>query len=120
MASHGRKLNCLIVSCCFSVLLLPLSASRPQQPSAASKVDEDYRTFRAENGEWTFNHLAVDHRNGNVYLGAVNRIYKLSPSLEVQVSHQTGPDEGAELVQAGHAFPTHPVSRGASGEETPV
>uniref|UniRef100_A0A8C1WK05 Plexin-A4 n=1 Tax=Cyprinus carpio TaxID=7962 RepID=A0A8C1WK05_CYPCA len=46
-----------------------------------------------ENPEWTFNHLAVDHRNGNVYLGAVNRIYKLSPGLDVQVSHQTGPDE---------------------------
>ncbi|KAI4885112.1 hypothetical protein NFI96_017227 [Prochilodus magdalenae] len=93
MASHDRKLDCLIVFCCFSVLLLPLSSSRPQQPSAASKVDEDYRTFRAENTEWTFNHLAVDHRNGNVYLGAVNRIYKLSSGLEVQVSHQTGPDE---------------------------
>uniref|UniRef100_A0A8C1NFA2 Plexin A4 n=1 Tax=Cyprinus carpio TaxID=7962 RepID=A0A8C1NFA2_CYPCA len=50
-------------------------------------------TFRMEYPEWTFNHLAVDHRNGNVYLGAVNRIYKLSPGLDVQVSHQTGPDE---------------------------
>uniref|UniRef100_A0A672LPC0 Plexin-A4-like n=1 Tax=Sinocyclocheilus grahami TaxID=75366 RepID=A0A672LPC0_SINGR len=50
-------------------------------------------TFQVENPEWTFNHLAVDHRNGNVYLGAVNRIYKLSPGLDVQVSHQTGPDE---------------------------
>uniref|UniRef100_A0AAQ4RK98 Plexin A4 n=1 Tax=Gasterosteus aculeatus aculeatus TaxID=481459 RepID=A0AAQ4RK98_GASAC len=47
----------------------------------------------AFNPEWKFNHLAVDYRNGNVYLGAVNRIYKLSPGLEVQVSHETGPDE---------------------------
>uniref|UniRef100_A0A671REW4 Plexin-A4-like n=1 Tax=Sinocyclocheilus anshuiensis TaxID=1608454 RepID=A0A671REW4_9TELE len=52
-----------------------------------------YSTFRVEYPEWTFNHLAVDHRNGNVYLGAVNRIYKLSSGLDVQVSHQTGPDE---------------------------
>uniref|UniRef100_A0AAQ4P298 Plexin A4 n=1 Tax=Gasterosteus aculeatus aculeatus TaxID=481459 RepID=A0AAQ4P298_GASAC len=52
-----------------------------------------YASFRAENPEWKFNHLAVDYRNGNVYLGAVNRIYKLSPGLEVQVSHETGPDE---------------------------
>uniref|UniRef100_A0A8C1D1D7 Plexin-A4 n=2 Tax=Cyprinus carpio TaxID=7962 RepID=A0A8C1D1D7_CYPCA len=59
----------------------PLMATRPQH------------TFRMEYPEWTFNHLAVDHRNGNVYLGAVNRIYKLSPGLDVQVSHQTGPDE---------------------------
>ncbi|XP_076861455.1 plexin-A4 isoform X2 [Brachyhypopomus gauderio] len=94
MASHDRKLNSLIVSCCFSVLLLGrLSASRSQLPSAPSRVDEGYRTFRAESPERTFNHLAVDRRNGNVYLGAVNRIYKLAPALEVQVSHQTGPDE---------------------------
>uniref|UniRef100_A0AAQ4R6W2 Plexin A4 n=1 Tax=Gasterosteus aculeatus aculeatus TaxID=481459 RepID=A0AAQ4R6W2_GASAC len=53
----------------------------------------EYASFRAENPEWKFNHLAVDYRNGNVYLGAVNRIYKLSPGLEVQVSHETGPDE---------------------------
>uniref|UniRef100_A0A672LJZ4 Plexin-A4-like n=1 Tax=Sinocyclocheilus grahami TaxID=75366 RepID=A0A672LJZ4_SINGR len=58
-----------------------------------SVVHEEYSTFQVENPEWTFNHLAVDHRNGNVYLGAVNRIYKLSPGLDVQVSHQTGPDE---------------------------
>uniref|UniRef100_A0A671RFG1 Plexin-A4-like n=1 Tax=Sinocyclocheilus anshuiensis TaxID=1608454 RepID=A0A671RFG1_9TELE len=64
-----------------------------KKPSAASRVHEKYSTFRVEYPEWTFNHLAVDHRNGNVYLGAVNRIYKLSSGLDVQVSHQTGPDE---------------------------
>uniref|UniRef100_A0AAY5EZP1 Sema domain-containing protein n=1 Tax=Electrophorus electricus TaxID=8005 RepID=A0AAY5EZP1_ELEEL len=93
MASHDRKLNCLLVSCCFSVFLLPLSATRPQQPPTPTRVDQGYRTFRAENPEWTLNHLAVDRRNGNVYLGAVNRIYKLAPALDIQVSHQTGPDE---------------------------
>uniref|UniRef100_A0AAY4CRF5 Plexin-A4 n=1 Tax=Denticeps clupeoides TaxID=299321 RepID=A0AAY4CRF5_9TELE len=56
-------------------------------------LDKTFRTFHSENSEMTFNHLTVDYRNGNVYLGAVNRIYKLSPGLEVQVSHQTGPDE---------------------------
>uniref|UniRef100_A0A672LKU0 Plexin-A4-like n=1 Tax=Sinocyclocheilus grahami TaxID=75366 RepID=A0A672LKU0_SINGR len=75
------RLNCFTFSCCIIVLLVPLVATRPQH------------TFQVENPEWTFNHLAVDHRNGNVYLGAVNRIYKLSPGLDVQVSHQTGPDE---------------------------
>uniref|UniRef100_A0A672LPE0 Plexin-A4-like n=1 Tax=Sinocyclocheilus grahami TaxID=75366 RepID=A0A672LPE0_SINGR len=93
MASHNRRLNCFTFSCCIIVLLVPLVATRPQQPSAASRVHEEYSTFQVENPEWTFNHLAVDHRNGNVYLGAVNRIYKLSPGLDVQVSHQTGPDE---------------------------
>lgn len=93
MAFHQLKLNCLTLFCYFFAFLLPVFASRPQQPSAASKVAEHYRTFHAENPEWTFNHLAVDQRNGNVYLGAVNRIYKLSSGLDVQVSHQTGPDE---------------------------
>uniref|UniRef100_A0A672LP66 Plexin-A4-like n=1 Tax=Sinocyclocheilus grahami TaxID=75366 RepID=A0A672LP66_SINGR len=73
---------------------LPQTSDEIQgRPSAASRVHEEYSTFQVENPEWTFNHLAVDHRNGNVYLGAVNRIYKLSPGLDVQVSHQTGPDE---------------------------
>lgn len=63
------------------------------QVITASLQEEEYASFRAENSEWKFNHLAVDYRNGNVYLGAVNRIYKLSPNLEVQVSHETGPDE---------------------------
>uniref|UniRef100_A0AAY4CRJ5 Sema domain-containing protein n=1 Tax=Denticeps clupeoides TaxID=299321 RepID=A0AAY4CRJ5_9TELE len=60
---------------------------------AGAVLDKTFRTFHSENSEMTFNHLTVDYRNGNVYLGAVNRIYKLSPGLEVQVSHQTGPDE---------------------------
>uniref|UniRef100_A0A673J7F5 Plexin-A4-like n=1 Tax=Sinocyclocheilus rhinocerous TaxID=307959 RepID=A0A673J7F5_9TELE len=81
MASHNRRWNFFTFSCCIIVLLVPLVATSPQH------------TFRVEYPEWTFNHLAVDHRNGNVYLGAVNRIYKLSPGLDVQVSHQTGPDE---------------------------
>uniref|UniRef100_A0A8C1WGQ1 Plexin A4 n=1 Tax=Cyprinus carpio TaxID=7962 RepID=A0A8C1WGQ1_CYPCA len=93
MAFHIRRWNCFSFSCCIIVLLVPLVATRPQQPSVASRVHEEYSTFQVENPEWTFNHLAVDHRNGNVYLGAVNRIYKLSPGLDVQVSHQTGPDE---------------------------
>uniref|UniRef100_A0A5F9DDX2 Plexin A4 n=1 Tax=Oryctolagus cuniculus TaxID=9986 RepID=A0A5F9DDX2_RABIT len=41
----------------------------------------------------SFNHLVVDERTGHIYLGAVNRIYKLSSDLKVLVTHQTGPDE---------------------------
>lgn len=83
-----------MISYCFlSALALPLSAFRHQTPTAAGSGGDGYRTFRAENSEMSFNHLVVDKRNGNVYLGAVNRIYKLSAGLEAQVSHQTGPDE---------------------------
>ncbi|KAG5267378.1 hypothetical protein AALO_G00221050 [Alosa alosa] len=92
MASTARKWTFLI-SCYFlSMLALPLSASHHQTPTITAG-DDDYHTFHSENSEMTFNHLVVDKRNGNVYLGAVNRIYKLSARLEVQVSHQTGPDE---------------------------
>uniref|UniRef100_A0A8K9V7Y4 Plexin-A4 n=1 Tax=Oncorhynchus mykiss TaxID=8022 RepID=A0A8K9V7Y4_ONCMY len=70
--------------CCVSHLIFLFSSPAEE---------EDYSTFSTENPEWKFNHVAVDERNGNVYLGAVNRIYKLSPDLNVQVYHETGPDE---------------------------
>ncbi|KAG7456259.1 hypothetical protein MATL_G00249860 [Megalops atlanticus] len=94
MVSLAWRRTCLAFYCLFHVLAPLSSASRQQQqPAVPSAAGGDYSTFRVENPEWTFNHLAVDFRNGNVYLGAVNRIYKLSPGLELQVSHQTGPDE---------------------------
>ncbi|XP_036375937.1 plexin-A4-like [Megalops cyprinoides] len=94
MASFLRRRTFLALCCLLHVLAAPSSASRQQQqPTPPHSLDREYSVFRAENPEWTFNHLVVDSRNGNVYLGAVNRIYKLSPDLELQVSHQTGPDE---------------------------
>ncbi|XP_043920171.1 plexin-A4 [Protopterus annectens] len=57
------------------------------------RINKDFRTFHAEFPDWTFNHLVVDERLGYIYLGAVNRIYKLSSDLKVMVTHQTGPDE---------------------------
>ncbi|XP_041113717.1 plexin-A4 [Polyodon spathula] len=86
MASVLRKLTCLTFY--FMPILTTVSASR--QPV---HVNKEFSTFHLENSEWTFNHLAVDVRNGNVYMGAVNRIYKLSADLKVQVTHQTGPDK---------------------------
>ncbi|XP_059062852.1 plexin A3-like [Achroia grisella] len=38
-----------------------------------------------------FNHLVVDRNTGRVYVGAVNKIYQLSPDLEVAQSIVTGP-----------------------------
>ncbi|XP_074125662.1 plexin-A4 [Sminthopsis crassicaudata] len=61
-----------------------------QPPSSAQK--RSFLTFTAEPTEG-FNHLVVDERTGHIYLGAVNRIYKLSSDLKVLVTHQTGPDE---------------------------
>ncbi|KAK7896295.1 hypothetical protein WMY93_021620 [Mugilogobius chulae] len=100
--SLSRTRTCFFTCCFLSSLVLPapcLTIDGPQALSSGSQVitvslqQTTYPSFHAENPEWTFNHLAVDYRNGNVYLGAVNRIYKLKPSLELEVSHETGPDE---------------------------
>ncbi|XP_063811395.1 plexin-A2 isoform X1 [Pseudophryne corroboree] len=50
-------------------------------------------TFHAEQRDWTFSHLTVHQSTGAVYVGAVNRIYKLSGNLTLLVSHNTGPGE---------------------------
>lgn len=63
----------------------------PRQPPQLSQKPS-FVTFRGEPTEG-FNHLVVDERTGHIYLGAVNRIYKLSSDLKVLVTHQTGPDE---------------------------
>ncbi|CAH2275493.1 plexin-A4 isoform X1 [Pelobates cultripes] len=71
------------------VLLTIVSAISRQNP----QVKRNFTTFHAEQADWSFNHMVVDARSGSIYLGAINRIYKLSEDLKVLVSHQTGPDE---------------------------
>ncbi|XP_072097591.1 plexin-A4 isoform X3 [Mobula birostris] len=82
MAASSGSLSYFI----FQLLLMVTSGRR-------ELVNPEYKTFRGENANWAFNHLAVDERTGSVYLGAVNRIYKLSSDLQLLVVHQTGPDE---------------------------
>ncbi|XP_029791212.1 plexin-A2 [Suricata suricatta] len=64
------------------VLLAPGVASVPQ-----------FSTFHSENRDWTFNHLTVHRGTGAVYVGAINRVYKLTGNLTIQVAHKTGPEE---------------------------
>ncbi|XP_075385933.1 plexin-A2 [Tenrec ecaudatus] len=64
------------------VLLAPPAAGMPQ-----------FSTFRSENRDWTFNHLTVHRGTGAVYVGAINRVYKLTGNLTIQVAHKTGPEE---------------------------
>uniref|UniRef100_A0A663MHE0 Plexin A2 n=1 Tax=Athene cunicularia TaxID=194338 RepID=A0A663MHE0_ATHCN len=45
------------------------------------------------NRDWTFNHLTVHQGTGAVYVGAINRVYKLSGNLTILVAHKTGPEE---------------------------
>ncbi|DAA21037.1 TPA: plexin A2 [Bos taurus] len=64
------------------VLLAPRAAGAPQ-----------FSTFHSENRDWTFNHLTVHRGTGAVYVGAINRVYKLTGNLTIQVAHKTGPEE---------------------------
>lgn len=48
--------------------------------------------FRSERPEWSLSHLAVHQSSGVVYVGGVNRVYKLSSDLALLVTHNTGPE----------------------------
>uniref|UniRef100_A0A8C2YEI9 Plexin-A2 n=1 Tax=Coturnix japonica TaxID=93934 RepID=A0A8C2YEI9_COTJA len=52
-----------------------------------------FSTFHSEHRDWTFNHLTVHQSTGAVYVGAINRVYKLSGNLTILVAHKTGPEE---------------------------
>ncbi|XP_063782835.1 plexin-A4 isoform X2 [Pseudophryne corroboree] len=86
MASTRWSWFCAIVQ---FTLLTTVSTISPK----ISQAKTHFTTFYAEQADWTFNHLVVDDRTGHIYLGAINRIYKLSEDLKVLLTHQTGPDE---------------------------
>ena len=44
-----------------------------------------------------FNSLAIDKNTGRVYVGAVNKLYQLSPDLDLTISAITGPKEDSPL-----------------------
>ncbi|XP_061423083.1 plexin-A2-like [Lethenteron reissneri] len=47
--------------------------------------------FPSENPAWPLNHLAVHERTGAVYVGGVNRVYRLAGDLRLGRAHETGP-----------------------------
>ncbi|KAF7693502.1 hypothetical protein HF521_008818 [Silurus meridionalis] len=48
--------------------------------------------FQSERPEWSLSHLAVHQSSGTVYVGGINRVYKLSSHVALQVTHNTGPE----------------------------
>uniref|UniRef100_A0A673G550 Plexin-A2 n=1 Tax=Sinocyclocheilus rhinocerous TaxID=307959 RepID=A0A673G550_9TELE len=54
---------------------------------------QSFTTFHPERREWAFNHMTVHKTTGALYIGAVNRVYKLSGNLTLLVSHDTGPED---------------------------
>uniref|UniRef100_A0A8C4F7X1 Plexin-A2 n=1 Tax=Dicentrarchus labrax TaxID=13489 RepID=A0A8C4F7X1_DICLA len=59
---------------------------------SCTTVGQTLNTFQSERKEWSLNHLTVHQSTGALYIGAVNRIYKLSANLTLLVSHDTGPE----------------------------
>lgn len=78
------------------LLLLVLGAVRAV--AAVPKVGRDPQpTFRSfASSDWGLTHLVVHEQTGEVYVGAVNRIYKLSGNLTLLRAHVTGPVEDNE------------------------
>ncbi|KAM8864360.1 plexin-A2 isoform 1-T2 [Spinachia spinachia] len=54
---------------------------------------QTFTSFHPERRDWLFNHLTVHQSTGALYIGAVNRVYKLSGNLTLLVSHDTGPED---------------------------
>uniref|UniRef100_A0A8C3V9N9 Plexin A2 n=1 Tax=Catharus ustulatus TaxID=91951 RepID=A0A8C3V9N9_CATUS len=76
-------------SVCLLALLCLFLASLSRNVSSNAL----FNTFHSENRDWTFNHLTVHRGTGAVYVGAINRVYKLSGNLTILVAHKTGPEE---------------------------
>uniref|UniRef100_A0A671N5W1 Plexin-A2 n=1 Tax=Sinocyclocheilus anshuiensis TaxID=1608454 RepID=A0A671N5W1_9TELE len=75
----GSKLS---FTCWLLVLILPVVS-----------CEQSFTTFHPERREWAFNHMTVHKTTGALYIGAVNRVYKLSGNLTLLVSHDTGPED---------------------------
>ncbi|XP_041946140.1 plexin-A1-like [Alosa sapidissima] len=69
------------------LLLGLLVVSVPQGQSRMAP--EPFKTFSPS--EWGLTHLAIHNKTGEVYVGAVNWIFKLSSNLTKLRSHMTGP-----------------------------
>ena len=80
MLSHQQQLRLLL-----SILVL-LS---PRLPVRSTPADIVQRFHDPEVKR--MNHLVVDKNTGRVYVGAVNRLYQLSPDLSLVVKEVTGP-----------------------------
>ncbi|XP_067301897.1 plexin-A2 [Pseudorasbora parva] len=76
---QGSKLSFI---CWLLVIILPVVC-----------CEQSFTTFHPEQREWAFNHLTVHKTTGALYIGAVNRVYKLSGNLTLLVSHDTGPED---------------------------
>ncbi|KAF0295278.1 Plexin-B [Amphibalanus amphitrite] len=84
------------------LLLLPLP------PSSASFIVHE---FSDEFATERFNHMVVDENKGRVYVGAVNRLYQLSPDLDLMIAVKTGPEDDDPECSPAKECPANVVKR---------
>ncbi|ROL55024.1 Plexin-A1 [Anabarilius grahami] len=58
-------------------------------PHLSGGAPEPFKSFSPP--DWGLTHLAIHNKTGDVYIGAINWIYKLSSNLTKLRSHETGP-----------------------------
>ena len=73
-----------------TVLVSSQRTVRAPPVSSSSSSPPQYTYFEDVNSE-KFNHLTMNDFTGDVYIGAVNRIYQLKPSLEMETYLEMGP-----------------------------
>ncbi|XP_015249443.1 PREDICTED: plexin A3-like [Cyprinodon variegatus] len=73
--------------------LLPLLSFLLLVPALPTPPSPESRRADYKPPDTSFTHLTVHQRTGEVFVGAVNRVIKLSPDLVEQKSHVTGPVE---------------------------
>ncbi|XP_016411693.1 plexin A3-like [Sinocyclocheilus rhinocerous] len=73
----------------FSVSVLTgTNMAFPKTPTEPPEVSGSFRVK-----DTSLTHLTVHHKTGEVFIGAINRVYRLSANLTEMRSHQTGPVE---------------------------
>ncbi|XP_060788388.1 plexin A3 [Neoarius graeffei] len=72
----------------FTAFVIGMVSSFPMTPT---EQPPEINAFRVKDTSLT--HLTVHRKTGEVFVGAINRIYKLSDNLTELRSHQTGPIE---------------------------
>ncbi|XP_041080613.1 plexin-A1-like isoform X2 [Polyodon spathula] len=73
----------------WSLLILGVIAS-----AVAEGTPSVFKTFFTQ--DWGLTHLVIHNKTGEVYIGAVNRIHKLSDNLTLLRTHMTGPVDDNE------------------------
>uniref|UniRef100_UPI00358E64EF plexin-A1-like n=1 Tax=Myxine glutinosa TaxID=7769 RepID=UPI00358E64EF len=85
---YKRLSHQLVIGCVVAMLFYSFPV--------ASVGEDKFQTFSPSHSGWALNHLVVHSGTGEVYIGGINRIYKLSRNLSLLRTHETGPNKDNE------------------------